>query len=131
MVMISFFLALFCFSENSFSSESSPYCAKNPESVICQSKKAEQKNKALLNSSDLANMYGITSRPVKRENLAKQKTKVRKLANKEPSGWQGMGSEVLAGMTVSAKDGITGPMGPSLWQKVSRRYRKMKVFLKP
>lgn len=30
----------------------------------------------------------------------------------------------LAGMTVPAKDGVTGPMGPSLWEKASRQYQE-------
>ncbi len=30
----------------------------------------------------------------------------------------------LAGMSVPAKDGVTGPMGPSLWEKASRQYQE-------
>jgi hypothetical protein len=27
-------------------------------------------------------------------------------------------------MSVPAKDGVTGPMGPSLWEKASRQYQE-------
>ncbi len=30
----------------------------------------------------------------------------------------------LAGMSVPAKDGVTGPMGPSLWEKATRQYQE-------
>ena len=30
----------------------------------------------------------------------------------------------LAGMSVSSKDGVTGPMGPSLWEKATRQYQE-------
>ena len=40
-------------------------------------------------------------------------------------------SRAVAGMSVSAKDGITGPLGPSLWEKVSRRYEIKKGELLP
>lgn len=29
----------------------------------------------------------------------------------------------LAGMSITSKDGITGPMGPSIWEKVSNQYQ--------
>lgn len=29
----------------------------------------------------------------------------------------------LAGMSITSQDGITGPMGPSLWEKVSKQYQ--------
>jgi hypothetical protein len=32
----------------------------------------------------------------------------------------------LAGMSVTAKDGITGPMGPTIWEKVSTQYQNQK-----
>lgn len=35
----------------------------------------------------------------------------------------------LAGMTVPSTDGITGPMGPSLWEKVTNRYQEKKSSL--
>ncbi|RZI59870.1 MAG: hypothetical protein EOP14_03485 [Pseudomonas sp.] len=35
----------------------------------------------------------------------------------------------LAGMTVPSTDGITGPMGPSIWEKVSNRYQVKKSTL--
>jgi hypothetical protein len=38
-------------------------------------------------------------------------------------------SRGLAGMSVPAKDGITGPMGPSLFEKVSSQYQKQKPAL--
>ncbi len=37
----------------------------------------------------------------------------------------------VAGMSVSAKDGVTGPNGPSIWEKVSRRYQIKKGELLP
>ena len=36
------------------------------------------------------------------------------------------GSRGLAGMSVQAKDGVTGPMGPSLWEKVTNQYQVQK-----
>lgn len=35
----------------------------------------------------------------------------------------------LAGMTIPSTDGVTGPMGPSLWEKVSNRYQAVKSSL--
>lgn len=35
----------------------------------------------------------------------------------------------LAGMSIPSKDGITGPMGPSLFEKVSSQYQKQKPAL--
>lgn len=35
----------------------------------------------------------------------------------------------LAGMTVPAVDGVTGPMGPSLWEKVTNQYQVQKPNL--
>jgi hypothetical protein len=35
----------------------------------------------------------------------------------------------LAGMTVPAQDGVTGPMGPSIWEKVHTRYEDKKATL--
>lgn len=35
----------------------------------------------------------------------------------------------LAGMTVPSTDGVTGPMGPSLWEKVTNRYQVKKPTL--
>lgn len=35
----------------------------------------------------------------------------------------------LAGMSVQATDGITGPMGPSIWEKVSNQYQVQKPNL--
>lgn len=32
----------------------------------------------------------------------------------------------VAGMSISAKDGITGPMGPSIWEKVTNQYQLQK-----
>lgn len=37
----------------------------------------------------------------------------------------------LAGMTVKSTDGITGPMGPSLWEKVTNQYQIQKSKLIP
>lgn len=37
----------------------------------------------------------------------------------------------VAGMSIEAKDGLTGPLGPSIWEKVSRQYRRHQSFLKP
>lgn len=37
----------------------------------------------------------------------------------------------IAGMSLYATDGLTGPLGPSIWEKVSARYQKVKYFLKP
>lgn len=39
------------------------------------------------------------------------------------------GNRGLAGAGV--KDGVTGAMGPSIWEKVSRRYKKVQPFLEP
>jgi hypothetical protein len=39
------------------------------------------------------------------------------------------GSRGLAGMSVQSKDGVTGPMGPSLWEKVSNQYQQQKPKL--
>ena len=55
----------------------------------------------------------------------------------EPSAKRGsfLGGESAADdkdeMAILAQDGITGPMGPSLWEKISRRYREVAPFLKP
>ena len=35
----------------------------------------------------------------------------------------------LAGMTVQSVDGLTGPMGPSIWEKVSNQYQTQKSNL--
>lgn len=35
----------------------------------------------------------------------------------------------LAGMSIEAKDGVTGPMGPSIWEKVSNQYQTQKPTL--
>jgi len=35
----------------------------------------------------------------------------------------------LAGMSIEAKDGVTGPMGPSIWEKVSNQYQNQKNSL--
>jgi hypothetical protein len=32
----------------------------------------------------------------------------------------------VAGMSISAKDGVTGPLGPSIWEKVSNQYQLQK-----
>lgn len=40
-------------------------------------------------------------------------------------------SRAVAGMTLTKTDGLTGPFGPSIWEKVSQRYRKKQPFLKP
>ncbi len=37
----------------------------------------------------------------------------------------------VAGMSVSSADGVTGPNGPSIWEKVSRRYQIKKGELLP
>lgn len=36
------------------------------------------------------------------------------------------GSRGLAGMSLQSKDGITGPMGPSIWEKVTNQYQVQK-----
>ncbi len=36
-----------------------------------------------------------------------------------------------AGMTIPAKDGITGPMGPTIWQKISNQYQLQKANMIP
>ncbi len=40
-------------------------------------------------------------------------------------------NRAVAGMSVSAQDGVTGPNGPSIWEKVSRRYQIKKGDLLP
>ena len=40
-------------------------------------------------------------------------------------------NRAVAGMSVSAQDGVTGPNGPSIWEKVSRRYQIKKGELLP
>jgi hypothetical protein len=37
----------------------------------------------------------------------------------------------IAGMSITAKDGITGPMGPSIWEKISNQYQLQKPNLIP
>ena len=43
-----------------------------------------------------------------------------------PGQYKGRG---LAGMSIEAKDGVTGPMGPSIWEKVSTQYQNQKSSL--
>ena len=37
----------------------------------------------------------------------------------------------IGGMSIKAYDGITGPMGPSIWEKVSNQYQQQKPRLIP
>ena len=37
----------------------------------------------------------------------------------------------IGGMSIKADDGITGPMGPSIWEKVSNQYQQQKPSLIP
>ena len=37
----------------------------------------------------------------------------------------------IGGMSIKPYDGITGPMGPSIWEKVSNQYQQQKPRLIP
>jgi hypothetical protein len=35
----------------------------------------------------------------------------------------------IAGMSIPSSDGVTGPMGPTLWEKVSNQYKRQQTNL--
>ena len=66
--------------------------------------------------------YGSNSEDYSEENSQLDLSKF--LPEKKPT-------RAIAGMSLTKTDGLTGPFGPSIWNKVSTRYRKITPTMKP